>query len=762
MKFLIIDGNALAHRAYHALPPLRTKKGELVNVVYGFLLVLLKALKDIQPSHIAATFDVKGPTFRHEQFKQYKAKRIKAPDELYQQLDGVKEMLRVLEIPIYEKQGFEADDIIGTLVKQAARKQAHPKMETVILTGDLDCLQLVSQQTKVYTMRKGIKDTVLYGPKEVTEKYEGLTPEQMVDFRGLRGDPSDNIPGVTGIGEKTAIELLKEFGSLDNLYQEIKEESQKAQKIKPAVLQKLKDYKEQALLSRDLAQINKQAPVELNLKERQWGQYQPQVVKKALERFEFYSLVPKFLFSSQETAGLVVKNKKSAPAGAGQLSLGLALSSKAKDTEDTAEFLEEIKRLKNEGLLSDKVARLEKDLAPVVKQMEQWGVLVNKKALIDLSQDTAEQLKVLEKKIYQKAGQEFNINSPSQVSEILFDKLGISALGVKKTPGGAISTRESELLKLKNSHKVVGLILEHRELFKLKSGFVDALPKMINPADGRIHPRFHQMGTETGRMSCSEPNLQNIPIKGPLGKKMRQCFVAEKGFQLLSADYSHVELRVAAWLSGDKKMKEFLQEGLDIHTLTASQIFNLKPQQVSKEKRDFAKTLNYGIFYGMGASSLAERTGVARAQAKDFIEKYFETFTGLAQYINKAKEAARENGWAQTYFGRKRVLTEMSSQDPRLKAQAERMAVNMGPQGTAADLMKMAMVEISKEGLLDSDCRLILQIHDELLFEIKTEKLASLAKKIHHLMENVGQPQVFLAVEALAGPSWGQMQVIAG
>ncbi|MDD5146630.1 MAG: DNA polymerase, partial [Candidatus Pacebacteria bacterium] len=668
-----------------------------------------------------------------------------------QQLDYVKEILRALKIPIYEQQGFEADDVIGTITCLAKRRQVHPKIQVVILSGDLDNLQLVDGQTKVYTMRKGIKDTVLYDEAAVKERYDGLKPEQLLDYRGLRGDPSDNIPGVTGIGEKTAIELLKEFGTLEDLYKAIKESSPKVKKIKPGVLEKLRQYEEQALLSKQLSVIHCQAPVDFNLKDCLWGRYGPAEVKKALTDYEFYSLVDKFLKNASDA-----EEKKEVLSSQSAFDFSAKLS-KARDDSEPKDLLGEIKRLQKEGILSPRVAKLEKDLVPVVQRMQALGIKADIEALAELAVYLEKELNSLEKKIYKKAGSEFNINSPAQVSQILFEKLDISTIGLKKTPGGAISTRESELVKLKGAHPIVHFILDYRELAKLKSGFVDSLPKMIAD-DGRIHPHFHQLGTETGRMSCSDPNLQNIPIKGALGKAIRKCFVAEQGYQFLSADYSQVELRIAAWLSGDKKMNIFLKEGQDIHTLTASQIFNLKPSEVTKEKRDFAKTLNYGIFYGMGHISLAERTGVDKKTAKEFIQKYFETFSGIAQYIQEAKEKARGQGFVETYFGRKRFLPEINSSDPRLRAQAERMAVNMAPQGTSADAIKMAMVKIDQEGLLSDDCRLLLQIHDELLFEIRNDHLEKSALAIEKIMENIIEEHVFLAVDVSRGRNWGDLK----
>ena len=738
-KFLIIDGNALVHRAYHALPPLTTKRGEVVNAVYGFLLVFLKALKDIKPDYVAATFDLAGPTFRHKQFKEYKAKRVKAPDELYQQLPKVKEILTAFDVPIFEKQGFEADDVIGTLTVKAPAG-----VESVILSGDLDNLQLVNEKTKVYTLRKGIKDTILYDVDEAKKRYDGLSPEQLQDYRGLRGDASDNIPGVSGIGEKTAIELLKTFGSLDNLYKEIEKGTKKAAGIKPSLLQKLKDNKEQALLSQDLAKIHCDVPIDFKLADCEFGRFDLETTKRALAKYEFNTLIQKLPEFINYKNQLAVK--------AGQVGL-FGTSVKQEDN-----ILIDIERLESQGIFSKQIAQVERDLIPVVKKMEQNGIKIDIAQLNTLSKTLEQKIARLQKNIFEKAGCEFNPNSPQQLSEVLFEKLQVSPLGIRKTPGGVISTGADELKKIRDSHPVVGLILQYRELFKLKSGFVDSLSVIINPKDGRIHPHFHQLGTETGRMSCSNPNLQNIPIKSELGRLIRQCFVAEQGYSLLSADYSQVELRIVAWLAGDKAGSELFRQGKDIHILTASRIFSIKPAEVSKAQRDFAKTLNYAILYGMGANGFARRAGIDRQKAKEFIERYFSEFEEIADFMKEQKDKARENGYCQTYFGRKRFLNEINSSDSRFRSQAERTAANMPVQGTAADIMKMAMVEIGKS-VLNNDCRLILQIHDELLFEIKRDKIEQSAKKIKSAMENIVKDKVFLAVGTKVGDNWGEMSV---
>ncbi|MDD4990350.1 MAG: DNA polymerase [Candidatus Pacebacteria bacterium] len=736
-KLLIIDSNAIVHRAFHALPPLQTKTGEIVNAVYGFCLMFLKALNEIKPDYVAACFDVKGPTFRHEQFKEYKAKRVKAPDELYSQISIVKDVLNAFSVPVFEQQGYEADDLIATICFLMQKKQVMPKPKIVILSGDMDNLQLVSETVNVYTMRKGLKDTVLYGINEVKKRYDGLLPSQVVDYKALRGDPSDNIPGITGIGDKTAIQILKDFASLENLYKEIEAGTKKAQELKIGLLQKIKDYKDQAFISQKLARMDSKAPVDFNLKEIKFGGYDKEKVKTMLQRLEFFSLIDKFFGSSEKSQTQL----ETLPL------IGQANESVEKDIEN----------LKESGVLSSELAELELLLVSVVKKMEQNGILIDFKKLKELSLDFEKEIERLQKQIFKISKSEFNLNSPSQLSEVLFDKLGISIVGVKKTPGGAISTNAEELKKLANEHPIINLIIEYREIFKLKTGFVDALPRMISPKDGRIHPHFHQLGTETGRMSCSEPNLQNIPIKTDLGKKIRECFIPESGFIFLSADYSQMDFRVAASLSGDEKMLGFLRQGKDIHLMTASLIFKIKETEVSEKQRYLAKTLNYGVLYGLGPFGFAGRTGIAFKDAKQFISQYFETFQGIAQFVRETIEETKGKGFSSTMFGRKRFLPEINSRDQRIKAQAERIARNFPVQGTSADIMKMAMAKIAKKKILNKSCRLLLQLHDELLFEIKKEETDKPSKIIKEAMERAAKIQAPLKVEIKTGKNWGEV-----
>ncbi len=740
-KFLIIDANAVIHRAFHALPPLKTTKGEIVNAVYGFCLTLFKALSDFTPDFAAACFDVKAPTLRHQISDIYKAKRQKAPDELYSQIVGVKKVLKAFGIPVFEKEGFEADDLIGELAIKIQTKQVKPKLETIILTGDNDALQLVNKQTKVFFLRRGVKDIVLFGEKEVKEKYQGLLPNQLTDFRALRGDPSDNIPGVTGIGEKTAIDLLNKFTSLENIYQVIEEKNKKLSEIKSSVLEKLVKYKEQAFLSKNLATPNINSGISFSLEKLSFGDFKKEEVESALKEFEFFALLNKVPLKKE---GKINKNTPH------QVEMFSSVEKK-KSIE------EEIKELENQEVFSNKVALLEKGLIPIIEQMEQNGIKVDVKGLTHLSNKLTKELIVLEKEIYQKAGKEFNINSTQQLSEILFSELKISTDKIKKTPKGALSTNIKELVKLKGKHPLIDSLIKYRELFKLKTGFVDALPRVINPKTGRIHPRFNQLGTETGRMSCSSPNLQNIPVKGEMGKEIRKCFIADEGFLFVSADYSQMELKIAAHLSLDLKMTKAFKEGKDIHTLTASEIFSKPQESITKEERNLAKTLNFGVLYGMGPVSFSQQTGLSRKMAKEFIEKYFSQFSQLKVFIEEQKKKALEEGFTETILGRKRFFLEINSRDQRIRSQAERMAVNLPLQGSAAEIMKMAMLKIAKQGVLNKNCKLLLQIHDELLFEVKKENVKLVTPLIKELMENVLKMEFPLLVEVKTGLNWGAL-----
>jgi len=523
---------------------------------------------------------------------------------------------------------------------------------------------------------------------------------------------------------------------LENLYKEVEKNSEKSKTLKPNLLQKIKDYKDQAFISQKLALMDNKAPIDFSLKEIEFKGFDNNKAKKILEELEFFTLIDKFLNLNNQS----------------ELFSGASIA----ETPET-NLTQEIKNLGEDGVLSKELVKLELDLLSVVEQMKTNGIKVDFQKLNKLSLEFEKEINTLQTKIFKLAKKEFNLNSPSQLGEVLFVDMGISSVGVKKTPGGAISTNAEELKKLSSQHPIISLIIEYREIFKLKSGFVDSLPKMINSKDGRIHPHFHQLGTETGRMSCSEPNLQNIPIKTKMGKKIRECFIPDDGFVFLSGDYSQMDFRSAASLSGDEKMIAFLQQGKDIHLMTASLIFKVAENEVTDKQRYLAKTLNYGVLYGLGPYGFAGRTGVSFKEAREFIAQYFETFKGIKNFVDQTIIQTKSQGFSQTMFGRKRFLPEINSKDPRIKAQAERIARNFPVQGTSADIMKMAMDKLNKKGVFNKESKLVLQLHDELLLEVKKEKVAEAEKKLKDTMEKAVKLTVPLKVEITLGENWGEV-----
>lgn len=722
VRFLIIDSNALVHRAFHALPPLTTQKGIPVNAVYGFLLVLKKAIEELKPDCLIATFDLPGPTFRHKKYREYKATRAKAPESLYQQIPIIKEFLEKLKIPVFEKEGYEADDLIGTLSRKITQKQVYPQPEILILTGDLDTLQLVNKQIKVYTFKKGLKETIIYDLEKVKERF-GLNPEQLPDYKALKGDPSDNIPGVPGIGEKTARALIKEFGSLENLYSQIENHTPESNLIKEKIKKSLIEHKEQAFFSKILASIRIDVPIDFQIKKCSWQGY-PKTFLDLLKKYEFFSLLSKFR--------------------------------PRKESEDEkVELIEnQIEKLYKEGIFSEKVYQTEKALIKVIKKMEEIGIKIDIQKLNQLNQYLEKKLKKIKEEIFDLAGQDFNIHSAKQVGEVLFEKLKIPSTGIKKTAGGAFSTAFQELKKIKDAHPIIALILQFREIAKIKNSLVEELPKLADQ-NQRIHPRFNQLGTVSGRLSCNQPNLQAIPRKSELSQAIRKCFIAEQGYQLASFDYSQMELRLIAILSKDPLMLENFREEKDVHKLTASIIFEKETKTINEEERRIGKTVNFAILYGMTPYGLAELINCSVEEAGFFIDRFFNRFPKIREFIDQKKKEVLEKGYSETFFGRKRFFSELNSQNQRLVEADLRMAINHIFQGTAADVIKMAMVKIDKDGLLTKDCRLILQIHDELIFEIEEKKIKKYQSSIKTIMESIFD---LMKVEVSIGPSLGELQ----
>ncbi len=890
-RIIIIDGNAIIHRAYHALPPMTTKSGVMVNAVYGFTSMLLKVWKDLQPNCIAVTFDMSGPTFRHAQYKEYKATRVKADQELYDQIPLVHEVVESFGLPIYEKKGYEADDVIGTIVKNLEKEK---DMEVFIVTGDMDTLQLIRGGVKVYTLRKGMSDVVVYDAPAVKARF-GFGPEKMIDYKALRGDASDNIPGVPGIGEKTATELIQKFGSIDGVYKAIRsQKSEVRSQIKPGVIKKLIEGEESAKMSKELSTIDCAVlDLKFDFKHCEIREFDKEKINHLFQKFEFVSLlkrIPGFapaelrqgkpglknkgedrmVFSEidkeselEKLIKLVKENKsfacRAVLGGKEVLDselLGLIITVGAQvffvdakmakkvlplfkdsntelvghdlkelvkalkynyeievkndlfdvmvasyllspgnrahditsvllkvlgkvlpqttaqtnlfgiDKKSLAEELFLINQTKNSLKVDLEKAdnfglfkKVEMQLVPVLAEMELNGIAVDLAMLKKLSLEAAKDYEKLTKKIYHLAGMEFNISSPLQLREVLFDKLGISVEGIKKGKTG-LSTSAEELEKLHGLHPIIDEISNYRELAKLQNTYIDVLPGLVNKKTNRIHSHFNQTVAATGRLSSSDPNLQNIPIRSELGREIRKAFVAEPGNVLVSADYSQIELRIVASLAQDKRMIEIFNKDEDIHKATAAAINNVPLEKVTKEMRYAAKEVNFGVLYGMGPYGLSWRAGISQAEAKDFIRKYFEAFNGVREYIDRTLEFTKKEGYCETLFGRRRYLPELNAGNFQLRAAAERMAINHPIQGTAADLMKMAMIKVSEEikKLRNKEIKLILQVHDELVLEVKKEMAEEVAKLVKNIMENVVTLRVPVRVGISINRSWGEMK----
>lgn len=867
-----------------------------MNAVYGFLTMFFKSIKDLKPTHIAVTFDLAGPTFRHDEFKEYKATRVKQAPELYAQIPITKEILSAMGVQIFEKQGFEADDVIGTIATRAHSE--HPPVDTIIVTGDMDALQLVNDTTRVYTMRKGLSDTVIYDEAAVRERF-GFDPEFVIDYKALRGDVSDNIPGVKGIGEKTGMDLVKKFGTIENMYASL-EKADVTARIKNLLIEKKAD----AIQSKRLATIVCDVPIEFDFAKTKFSGVERDVVFPWFQKLGFLSLLQRLpptvggapdtetvstiekkvvekknamiiakdvvktravvekMLKQRAVAAYLMKPLQQDLFGAAAPVVGFAWEGHSAAIEvRSEEQWDEIGRLfldKKVALVAHDVKQLMHELAlhgirvageifdvmvgayllqagtrahdlpnlvitvlgedvPVTEwahgdptrggrgaarvwaiaakireemtekgllklfeeiemplegplvRMERYGIELDLKYLKKLDDTLSDRLEKISKKIYKMAGREFNIASPSQVGEVLFTDLKLSAAGIKRGKSGAISTAADVLEKLQGRHEIVDAILEHREISKLLNTYVQALPKLV-AADGRVHTSYNQVVAATGRLSSQDPNLQNIPVRTELGRDIRRAFVAADGYKLLSCDYSQIELRIVAHLAQDKKLIEIFEQGLDVHAATAAEIHGVPLEKVTKEMRYSAKQVNFGIIYGMGAWGMAERTGLAREEARAFIDKYFSTFSGVANYLEETKAIAKKMGYVETMFGRRRYIPEMNSGVAQVRASGERMAVNMPIQGAQADIIKMAMVTIDEMLARDygaglgvtaeeRECpaRMLLQVHDELIFEVREKMVEEVREKILDLMSSVAKLSVPLKVDSAVGDSWADL-----
>jgi DNA polymerase I len=967
-RLMLLDGNGLIYRGYFALPPLTTSKGELVNAVFGFCSIVLRGIQDLKPDYVAVSFDLQGPTFRHEQYAEYKATRQRMPDDLRDQFPKVREVVKALRIPVYELPGYEADDVIGTIVVDAEKRG----LDTTIVTGDLDMLQLVSDQTRLMTTRSGVENTILYDPARIRERYD-LVPGQMIDYKALKGDPTDNIPGVPGVGEKTAAKLIREFGTLEALYERIDE-------VKPDKLRdKLIENRDAVFMGKELTTIVRDLPVEFDLAGARLGDYDRETVIRLFREYEFRSLIERLPAMTGESAGAAAEalrgvatdgsvpaarvagsprptgwgsartvrppaeggglqlsldfdavGRAPAPSAAGSESpgggsltaaetlgvhpsegapvapapgdlptaLAAAISDPSRievhagdritalepwlaaqpavgiglllddprprrgtplalaiagtdgrtvaaegpddagalrrlldriavpvvghevkpllvariaddpDAEPTpvafdtqiaayvlnaslrsqtiadvvAEQLDLIlppvaeldaasraglealsalavrepleRRLVDDGL--DRLYReIELPLIAVLARMEATGVALDLEALQVLAAEFATEISRLEGEIYADVGHEFNLGSPKQLEQILFFELNLPK--GKRTKTG-YSTDASVLEDLRPAHPMIDKLLEWRIYTKLRSTYVDALPTLI-AADGRLHTTFHQAVAATGRLSSSDPNLQNIPIRTPLGRRIRRAFVAGgDDLTLVAADYSQIELRILAHVSGDEHLRDAFARNADLHRETAALVLHKDPADVTLGERSMAKMVNFGIAYGLSDFGLSERANIPRAEAQAFINTYFATYSGISYYMLAIKEQARTQGYVTTLLGRKRQIPELAARNPTLRAAGERMAINMPIQGTAADIVKIAMIGLDERLRAGGfRARPLLQVHDELLLEVPRDELDSLVPILRETMESALPLDVPLTVDIKVGDDWESM-----
>lgn len=785
-RLVVLDSHAIIHRAYHALPEFTGPDGQPTGALYGLTSMLLRIIGELEPDYVVAAYDLEGPTVRHEAYEAYKGTRQKTDDALVAQLITSREVFKAFNVPIYERKGFEADDVIGTIVSLLAKNE---DVEIIIASGDMDTMQLVDgERVRVYTLKKGLNDTILYDQKAVEERY-GFSPERIPDYKGLRGDPSDNIKGVPGIGEKTATELIQKFGSIEDLYKTLKKNEQKLLDagVKPRMVNLLKEHEEDAHFSKMLATIRSDAPIAFKLPSGHWHEeVELPALLKLFDELGFRSLRQRAIAllggddDMTEEQGTLLPDEKipRERLEEAKVMLWLLHSDFTNPTLDDVlgytnkrsfdEAYEELaKSIKETGRLEEVYERIERPLIPIIEEMKRYGVLIDRKALEALAKEYRAELEAIEKRIYKAAGHEFNVASPKQLGDVLFDEMQLKTPEggrQKKTATGQRSTKESELEKLREVHPIIGDILEYRSLSKLLGTYIENLPQMLD-ADNRLHAQFLQYGAVTGRMASEKPGLQNIPIRTERGKAIRHAFIAPKGSVLLSLDYSQIELRLAAILSKDEKLMAIFREGRDVHREVAALVFDVPPEKVDYEMRRRAKIINFGILYGMGVNALRQQLGTTTGEAHTFYDDYFETFDTLAKYLESTKGFARKHGYTETLFGRRRQFPEMKSPLPYVRAQAERMAINAPLQGTQADLIKLAMVKVAhliEERGWTNDVHLLLQVHDELVFEIKESMLMDVGRAIKDIMESELTKEethdVPIIAEAKSGSTWGDAQ----
>ena len=855
MKYLVLDGNSILNRAFYGIKMLSNKKGQMTNGIYGFLSTLQKLLSEVSPQAIAVAFDLPKPTFRHKMYDGYKASRKGMPEELASQLPILKEILVAMGYKLVTCEGYEADDILGTFAKYCENKG----YECTLATGDRDCLQLVSDHVfvRIAKTKFGKAESILYDKNKIKEDYN-VTPAQLIDIKALQGDASDCIPGVKGVGEKTAKILIEKYESIENIYNNIE-----SLDIKPNLKSKLLADKERAYLSYDLGKINKDVPIEINDSDFIPSEMDTDSLKKIFTELEFFKFMDKIGVSkkvesqkinldfSQDYSG-ILKNLEDS----GEISifseaksnlierccicdgadnyyifknidnnfriflkklcenknisknvfnlkkfyksimplrinfmgeifdvllaayllnpeikediftmaqgheifppdLPEELTDEEKKCIETCYFIAKLKDLYKikikENNQEHLLTKIEQPLSKVLADMELTGFLIDKEGLEDYGGELNQQLKAAEEEIYKLAGEEFNINSPKQLGIILFEKLNLPK--GKKLKSG-YSTGAQILEKLRGYHPIINMILEYRALAKLKSTYVDSMVNLITPR-GRIHTSFNQTETRTGRISSAEPNLQNIPVRTERGRKLRKYFKSPEGSVLIDADYSQIELRVMAHISGDENMINAFKNDEDIHSITASQIFGVPVSMVTPEMRARSKTVNFGILYGMSAFSLAQDLKISRFDAQNYINKYLEHYSGINNYMNEIILLAKKQGYVETIFHRRRYLPELNSSNFLLRSFGERVARNMPIQGSAADIIKIAMINVYKR-LLDEDfkSKIILQVHDELIIESPEDESEEVKKLLKEEMENAVKLNVPLEVHIAVGKTW--------
>lgn len=799
---LLLDAHAIIHRAYHAVPDLQNSKGVPTGALFGIINMFFGILERFKPDAVIACYDLPHPTYRHEIYEGYKSNRKKGDDALIAQIISSRKIFEALKIPIFDKPGFEADDILGTIVHDVRRD--HPEYKIIIASGDMDTMQLVQDDNVVvYTLRKGLNDTVVFNEKAVYEKF-GFSPLQLVDYKGLRGDTSDNIIGVPGIGEKTGTNIVKEFGTIEGLYAYMDEIGVylktdvrfKNASISERIYNLLVTHRDDAFFSKALATIRLDAPIQLEFEKiKPWyecvdieafhaliEEYELRSIRGKLERVIDIQLGKRPLKtvpdvwtkdgvpSVQKTAGAEISEED-------KIKVYLLRSYISKPTQDDVqdlvgggvENLDDL--LKKEGV-SELYEKIEKPLITILKEMHERGIKIDVSYFKKLETEYKAYLANLEKEIHELTGQEFNVASPKQLAEVLYDKLDIikgSGARIKKTAGGARSTKESELEKLVDAHPVVSKILEFREYSKLLGTYIEPFPLLIDGED-RLHPNYIQTGAVTGRIACENPSIQNIPVKTALGRAIRNGFVSKEGYTLVSVDYSQVELRIAAILSKDKELIDIFTKGEDIHSGVAARMYKVDIKDVTSDMRRHAKTINFGILYGMGVQALAKGLGVKQAEAQDFYLNYYATFAELSQYLMDCKRQAEQKGYTLTLFGRRRYFPDIKSPIPFIKAAAERMAINAPIQGTSADMIKIALVQIDmwikKEGLGDR-IGIVATVHDELIFEIEDkgtaegegfieESVAHIRKIMEGVLDTLGKDKLVpIETSVKRGKSWG-------